>query len=298
MRKEPASHVAERRIARLAATQHGVVAVHQLSEAGLSAGAVHRRVQAGRLHRLHRGVYALGHRRLTAEGRWMAAVLACGQGAVLSHRSAAAHLGIRPSASARIEVTVPTYAGRERPGIAIHRSLTLDRAVTVHEDIPVTTPARTLVDIAGLVGPASLERSIERAESLGLFDLRALRALLVAHPRRPGSGALEAILGRHVVVTRSELEARFIELCATYRIPRPEVNVRIDGYEVDFLWRAERLVVETDGYRYHRSRAAFEREHVRDARLAVAGYRVLRFTWWQVTEGPAAVARSVLALLA
>lgn len=230
----------------------------------------------------------------------MAAVLAQGPEAVLSHRTAADHWGIRPSASARVEVTIPSYAGRKsRDAIVVHRSRTLGCVeVTVHDRIPTTRVARTLLDIAALVGPASLERAIELAETLRLFDLREVVAALDAHPGKAGNRALKAALGHEPTITRSELEARFLDLCASHGIPRPSVNVRVGPYEVDFLWPEQRLIVETDGHRYHGSRMAIERDHVRDVRLMAAGYRVTRFTYRQVMREPAQVARALLSLLA
>lgn len=301
MRAEIAPSSPDRATAELAAAQHGVVARAQLERLGLSSAAIGRRVDACRLHRVHRGIYAVGHPLLTAEGRLMAAVLACGDGAVLSHRSAASLLALRPSATARVDVTVPSRGGRKpRAGIAVHRPKSLPAEhLTRHHGIAVTTPARTLVDLAAVVDQASLRRAVDRAETLRLFDLRAVQAVLDLDPRRAGSRALVEILGlgTSAALTRSELEDRFLELCAAERIERPIVNARVGPYEVDFLWPRHRLVVETDGHRHHGTRDAFERDRARDARLVVAGYRVLRFTFRQVTREPAFVAsvlRSVI----
>jgi predicted transcriptional regulator of viral defense system len=277
------------RLARLAAARHGVVSVAQLHELGFDRDAIARRVQAGRLHRLHRGVYAVGHTVLKREGRWLAAVLACGPGAALSHRSAAALWGIRATAAARIDVAVPHTSGcRSTARIVVHRSR---RAVdtTVREAIPVTTPMQTLVDLATALPRRRLEKACEDAEALQLFDLNRLDA------RHPGAKRLLEIVETHDLgtMTRSELEDAFLELCDRHDIPRPLVNSRVEGFEVDFCWRAERLIVETDGRR-HATLAAFERDRARDAMLIALGWRVMRITKRQLRRNPDQVAALVL----
>ncbi|MEA2291007.1 MAG: hypothetical protein QOF17_27 [Solirubrobacteraceae bacterium] len=285
-------------IAVLASAQAGVVSRSQLLLLGLSPRAISWRVRVGRLHSIHRGVYSVGHRVLGVEGRWMAAVLVCGADAVLSHASAAAAWDLRPAAAA-IDVTVPLRCRVRRPGIRSHRSGTLTAdLVTAHRGIPVTTPARTLLDLAAIgVRGRPLERLLDRAELLRLVDFADVRAALDRHPGRPGAAALGALLSRYAAgstVTRSELEERFLGLCDRYALPRPDVNRRIDGgIEVDFLWPGARLVVEVDGYAFHRSPTAFEEDRARDVALVLAGYRVLRFTWTQVTRRPAEVARAL-----
>lgn len=293
----------DRRIARLARPQHGVVSLSQLEAAGLSARAALHRSSVGRLHRVHRGVYAVGHDVLSAEGRWMAAVLACGPGAVLSHGCAGALLGLRPTASPALQVTVPTSNGRaRRPGIEVHRSQRLSGIdVTIERGIPVTSPARTLLDLAGVLDRQSLARAVERAETLRIFDLRALRAVLDANPKRPDTRMLAQVLANYDPAggtTRSELERLFLELCAAHGVPRPRLNARVGPYEVDFLWPDQRVIVETDGHATHGTRTAFERDRARDARLMAAGYRVVRFTYRQVTREPERVAAIVRSLLA
>jgi very-short-patch-repair endonuclease len=279
MRKERDNSAPDGTIARIATRQHGVVAANQLVLAGLSPAGVTRRIAAGRLHRIHRGVYAVGHRSLSDEGRWMATVLACGEGAVLSHTSAAELWGIRrrphkPSAS---HVTVPSTAGkRRRRGIVLHRSSTLiARDCTRLQGIPVTTPARTLADLRPLLSPARLAAAVREAEFRGLADRGAL------------------VTDR----AHSELEQRFLALCRRHRLPQPVVNVRVDRYVVDFLWREQRLVAEVDGWESHSSRSAFEDDRARDARLSVLGYRVVRFTWRQVERDPREVSGTIRALL-
>jgi len=289
-------------IAELAARQHGVVTWRQLLAVGLGRGAIEHRNRSGRLHRLHRGVYAVGHRRLSREGRWMAAVLALGEGAVLSHRSAAALWDLRPSAAGKIDVTVPARTGRaRRSGVRVHRSSALPASeVTRHDTIAVTTVARTLLDLAEIVPSSSSQRALERAEGLRLFDLRAIRSAIDLHPTRPGSPALAASLAEYEEdeLTRSEMENQFLSLCAEHDIPRPRVNAIVEGYTVDFFWRAQRLIAETDSRRYHATRAAFERDRARDAALTVGGYRVVRFTYRQIQREAAGVAGTLLALIA
>jgi very-short-patch-repair endonuclease len=288
MRKERDNRGPDAVIARIAANQHGVVSTDQIGSACLSPAGVTRRLAAGRLHRIHRGVNAVGHRRLGDEGRWMAAVLACGEGAVLSHLSAAELWGIRRRAR-RISggggsgepdpthVTVPSTAGkRRRQGILLHRSSTLTASdCTRREGIPVTKPARTLADIRPLLSPAQFNSAIREAEFLRFsigdqFD--SDRA-------------------------RTELEKRMLALCRRHRLPQPEVNVKVGRFEVDFLWRDARLVVEVDGWESHRSRSAFEEDRQRDARLKVIGYEVLRFTWRQVEDEARNVAATIRGLL-
>jgi hypothetical protein len=287
-------------VAQIAFAQHGVVTYAQLRDAGLGVGAINLRVRNGRLHRLHRGVFALGHTRLTREGRWLAAVLALGEGAVLSHISAAALWGIRHSASTRIHVTVPTNAGRRRrPGVVVHRSLKLGPAdVDQHDAIPVTSVSRTLLDLAGMLTPTRLERAVEQSLALRLFDLRAVEAVLAANPRRRGAATLAEIVHRihdEPTLTRRELEKLMLDLCAAHGIERPEVNAVADDSEVDFLWRTRRIVVETDGLQWHGTPQAMRRDRERDERLTVLGYRVVRFTYRRVVDEREAVAATLRA---
>lgn len=291
------------RIAELAAVQHGVVALRQLLAEGIHSGAIYHRVRCGRLHRLHRGVFAVGHVRITREGRWMAAVLALGDDAVLSHVTAAALWKLRPSAAISIHLTVPAVAGRrKRPGIVVHRCRTLRPGDTTHVDgIRVTSVARTLLDVAGMLAPGPLERAVEESLILRLFDMRAVRGLIDADPTRPGARALERIITTihdEPSITRSDLEALMRDLCDAAGLPRPELNAIVEGDEVDFFWREQRLIVETDGHATHGTRAAFERDRARDARLAMLGYRVVRFTHRQLTYERDHVAATLIALLA
>ncbi len=247
-------------------------------------------------------MFALGHARISQQGRWLAAVLALGDGAVLSHVSAAALWGIRPSAASLVHVTVPGGAGRHRrTGVVVHRSLTLGPAdVDEHDAIAVTSVSRTLLDLAGMLAPSRLERAVEQSLAHRRFDLRAVHRVLAANPRRPGAAALAEIVARvhdEPSLPRGELEALMLDLCDALAIERPEVNAAVDAYEVDFLWRTRRLIVETDGLRRHGTPSAFERDRRRDERLTVLGHRVVRFTHRRIVEQPAAVAATLRALL-
>ena len=207
----------------------------------------------------------------------MAAVLACGEGAVLSHRSAAALWAIRHPRNGDIDVTVPSTAGKtSRAGIALHRSSTLiASSCTSRFGIPVTTPTRTLVDLRAVLSPAQLAGALREAEFLGL-------------PIGGGATPDRA---------RTDLEQLFIAVCRRHRLPMPAVNVKVDRFEVDFLWAEHRLIVEVDGWASHRTRSAFEEDRSRDARLAVLGHEVLRFTWRQVERDSSGVAKTIRARL-
>jgi predicted transcriptional regulator of viral defense system len=291
-------------LAELAARQHGVVSARQLYSLGLTREQLAGRTRNGWLKRLHRGVYAVGYRPLTREGVWMAAVLAIGGYGVLSHRSAACLWTIWGWRSGeKIDITVPSPAGRRpRADFALHRCGTLAASErTTHRGIPVTTPARTLLDLATVLPKRPLERAVDEAERLRLCDLADLREILARHAGRPGAGALRAVLRSHAIgstLTRSELEERFLALCAERGLPPPLVNSPLLDYVVDFHWPASRLVVEVDGRASHATRRAFQGDRDRDSRLAAHGFRTLRFTWWDVTARPAVVADRVRRVLA
>jgi predicted transcriptional regulator of viral defense system len=291
-------------VAELAERQHGVVSTAQLYAAGVAQGAVELRVRRGRLHQVHRGVYAVGQSRLTQRGRMWAAVLACGgaDAAVLSHRTAAAAWDLRPLPAGKLDVTSlrrSTSTGKLR----VHRGQRLDPlddVVRQPDGLPVTSVARTLVDLAGVLTAQQLERSCHRAEVLRRLDVSEVERLL-ASARRRGAGALRAALATLAPaapdITRSELEERLLALVAGAGLPRPEVNAVVAGHEVDFLWRRQRLVVETDGAATHLTPTAFEEDRRRDAALQVAGFRVVRFTWRQITDDSCRVVDVVCALL-
>jgi very-short-patch-repair endonuclease len=268
-------------IARLATRQHGVLSVRQLRDIGLSSSAIGDRVNTGRLHRVHRGVCAVGHPNIGNEGRWMAAVLACGDGAALSHSSAAQLWRMLPVPSPTGADDLPVHVtisaeGKHRPGIRVHRSRTLSPAdVTSRDGIPVTNPARTLADLRRTCPGRLFANALRQAEFL---------RLPIGEQWTPDH-------------SRSELESRFLALLRRHRLPQPEVNVRVDRFVVDFLWRAEQLVAEVDGWGAHGSRSAFEADRARDNRLRVLGLSVVRFTWRQVTEDPGGVAGTIRSLL-
>ncbi|HUR86425.1 MAG TPA: DUF559 domain-containing protein [Solirubrobacteraceae bacterium] len=274
----------------------------QLLIAGLGLGAINHRVRAGRLYRMHRRVFAVGHRRLSQQGRQRAALLALGDSAALSHVTAAVLWQLILRDPAAIHVTVPTSNGpAQRPGIVVHRCTTLTAAdVTSREGFAVTSVARTLLDLAGRLEGGPLQRAVERSLVLQCFDRRAVTDIIDRNRRTRGATALANVIASihdEPRLTRSALEALMLDLCVTHHIDRPEVNARIAGHEVDFLWRAHRLIVETDGHEHHGTRTAFERDRARDAHLTTRGYRVVRFTYRQVLHEPDHVARTLLALL-
>src|SRR3954452_21721754 len=291
----------DRRVAELARRQYGVVATWQLAELGLPQQAVSHRVAAGRLHRVHHGVYSVGHAVLGSRGHWMAAVLACGPGAALSHASAAALWDMRRSDARIVDVTA-RRSGRKRPGLRIHRPRTLPRdEVTTREGIPTTTPARTILDLAALLSATRLNRLLDQAEILELTDYPSLDALARAHPGHHGSAKLQRALRTHyagITLTNSDVEVRFLELCRRHGLPRPLVNHPVAGKQVDFLFPDARLIVETDSWRYHKTRRAFEDDRARDVLTSSAGYRTLRFTDRRLTKQPHHVASAIAAVLA
>src|SRR5829696_5014356 len=213
----------------LAARQHGVIARHQLLGLGVHPQAIKHRVRKGRLHPIARGVYAVGRPQVTQHGKWLAAVLSCGSLAALSHFSAAALWGLRPSQL--IEVSIRSSSGRRRPGITIHRRPTLTAGeITTHAGIPVTTPTCTLIDVAARLGTAQLERAVNEADALDLVPVPDLRAALDELPSRPGSGALKKLLDRRAFrLTRSELEATFIPLAIRAGLSMPLTGQWLSG---------------------------------------------------------------------
>jgi very-short-patch-repair endonuclease len=291
LREVDEMHTGDRAVAALAACQHGVVTSAQLAAAGLGSRAIAHRVAQGRLIRLHRGVYQVGPV-AAPRGPEMAAVLACGEGALLSHHTAADLWGIMPHAG-DVHVTVAGEARRRRPGLQIHRSASLNAAV--HHGLPLTTPARTLRDLAPHLPQHELDRAVEQAQILKLATLDELETAVIGRSR--GSRALRRALHDEPTLTRSDAERRLLDLVRAARLPRPETNAVVLGCEVDVLWRAKRLVVEVDGFAYHSSRAAFERDRRRDAALQAAGYRVVRLTWRQITLEPHAVVAALATLL-
>jgi very-short-patch-repair endonuclease len=291
-------------IAERAFAQHGVVALEDLLDLGLSAAAVRKRCAAGRLHRVHAGVFAVGHARLTREGRFMAAVLASGPDSALSHRSCAAHRGMRHDSRSVTDVTSPRRRGRERAGIDAHTSTTLlPRDIETVDGIPCTSVARTLLDLGAVLPRRVVERAFNQADVLRVLDMRQIDDVLSRAGGHRGAAVLRAVIGDYAAPTptRNDLEEAFLAICRAAGLPEPKVNVWIalepTGYEADFLWPAQRLIAETDGRDPHTTRLAFEHDRIRDQRLMLAGYRVVRFPRRQVLEDPASVAATMGALL-
>jgi Transcriptional regulator, AbiEi antitoxin/Protein of unknown function (DUF559) len=274
----------ERALAGLAERQWGVVSLAQLRALGIEYGAVKHRVRVGRLHRVHHGVYAVGHRALRVEGRRLAAVLACGPGAVLSHRSAASHWGLLATDQVGIDVTAPR--GRHGvPGIRLHTSRSLDaQDTTSHEGIPITTVHRTLLDLAATVRNHQLERALAQAMYLQLYDQRAIDDVIARSNGHRGTKILAEATKQEPQITKSMWEVRMLRLVRGANLPEPMCNRALHAPDhgeckPDFYWPGHELVVETDGWEAHRTLAAFRNDRAKDAALTVAGYKVLRFTW-------------------
>jgi very-short-patch-repair endonuclease len=261
-----------------------VVTRRQLLDAGVSARGIELRLGNGRLHRVARGVYVVGRPELTRRGRWMAATLACGPRAVLSHSSAAALWGIGSEPEGLTEITMRVFSARERPGIRIHRRPGLqERDIAALSRIPVTGIVRTLIDLSARLHPAGIERMVNEADTRNLIDPESLQAALASYPGQHGVGKLKDVVGRRTFrLTDSELERRFLRLAHDAKLPPPRTRQWINGFKVDFYWPELGLVVETDGLRYHRTPAQQARDRRRDQAHAVAGLTPLRFTHEQV----------------
>jgi very-short-patch-repair endonuclease len=278
----------DRAVRALAAQQHGLVTTRQLAAAGISKDAITWRLANGRLARHSHGIYLVGplQAQFTPE---MAAVLACGPTALLSHDSAAALWGFRPRPR-HPHVTVTR--GDPRPaGVSVHRATphaSLEAAV--HHALPLTTPTRTLHDLAATLTQRDLDRAVEQAQ--------ILRLPIETSTARRGAAKLKQALRSDPRMTRSEAEARLLALIRAARLPTPRTNARIGRHEVDLVWDAQRVIVEVDGFAYHGTREAFERDRVRDAELQAAGYRVVRVTWRMIVEEPEALVARLAALLA
>jgi predicted transcriptional regulator of viral defense system len=287
-------------MADLARRQHGVVSREQLLDLGVGRHFIGRHIERARLHPLHRGVYAVGHRKLTRGGVWMAAVLAAGERAVLSHRSAAELWRIRDTSRRLVEVTAPRQR-RPRPGLTVHRAVLPSDEVTIHDGIPVTTPARTLLDLAAVLDEHKLARAAERAEALKLTSPTSLAELTQRYPKRPGTPKLKRLIEEHRIVpttTANDLERRFLTFLEANDLPRPLVNESLDPHTTpDFRWTQQRLVIELDGFETHGTRAAFERDRARDRQLTAQGWRVARITQRQLDNEPATLAKELETLL-
>jgi very-short-patch-repair endonuclease len=283
----------DRRLAELADAQHGVVATWQLSELGLDKHAVHHRATVGRLHRIYRGIYAVGRRKLTPQGHWMAAVLAYGPDAVASHRTAGAVWGIS-SNSWKPDVTTP-QPKRSRPQTRAHVARLRSDEVVVCNGIPVTTVVRTILDLASVLDQDRLEHVIEEADRRELLDLQALQRAIARTPHRRGIRRLREVLAgyRGPADTRSKHERTLRRLVREAGLPEPQWNVLVAGILVDAVWHQWRLVVEIDSRAYHTSPRAFERDRVRDAQLQMVGYRVIRITEKRLYGDPRGVVRDI-----
>ncbi len=295
------TEILDQKVAALAGRQHGVVGRWQLQAIGLTERLIRTRVSHGSLIRLHRGVYAVGHRALTTESRWMAATLAYGSEAVLSHRSAGQLWGIYPRSEIAPEVTVPGSRATKR-GIVVHRTSLPTDEVGRRWGMPVTSVARTIFDLAA----TRTEREVERAWNemeVREYRLRlSVADLLERYPGRKGTPLLARLAGgKPVGITRNELEEAFLALIDSFDLPRPRMNadlaIRDRFYEVDALWEDRKVAIELDGGGAHGTRRAFEKDRERDRILTAEGYTTARLTWHQITETPAEVAADLHLIL-
>jgi hypothetical protein len=296
--------VPDRRVAELAASQHGMVGREQLRALGLSSSAIGRKVDAGRLHVIYRGVYAVGHTAITRQGRWMAAVLAAGDGAVLSHQSATALWGIWGSGAGETHVTVPRKTRSQR-SIRRHFSTLPGDERTVLAGIPTTTAARAVLDLAAVKGEAAAESALREMEYFRIYGPVSLPALLERYPRHKGTPIVRVCLerldddpgGR----IRSDLEELFLPFLDANQIPRPRLNAWLsiddDRFQVDCFWPDAKLIGELDGFKSHGTKRAFRKDRRRDRRLGARGYQVVRITEDQLLAEPRELAADLLALI-
>jgi very-short-patch-repair endonuclease len=272
---------------RLIRQQHGVIARWQLLDLALTPNAIKVRIANGRLQPVFRGVYAVGRPQLTQGGWWMAAVLACGPNALLSHQSAASLWSAVKPRARLIEVSVPLNERHRRPGIVVHRRVLTETEVTQHLGIPVIAVVPTLVDLATRLNRDSLEAAISEADKRDLVDPETLRSTLDDLPGRPGVAILRRTLDRRTFqVTDSWLERRFLPIARRAGLELPETRRYENEARVDFYWPALGLIVETDGLRYHRTPAQQARDRLRDQRHVAAGLTPLRFTYEQIRYEP------------
>jgi very-short-patch-repair endonuclease len=294
-------------VARLAERQHGVVSVWQLRNLGLTDEMIEGRARAGTLHPVFWGSYAVGHRKTGRRGVMLAAVLSCGEGAVVSHRSAAELLGLWDKKAMLIDITSPRWAGRAIQGVRWHRvRYPGEDEVTAVDGIPSTNPSRTLVDLAGSFGDYALRGFVEQAAILRVLDVPQIDRIL-ARGRRRGAprlrAALDAWRGDADITpdVRTRLETRLLTALVEGGLPRPQCNrkMKLEGrrIEVDFFWEEQRLAIETDGEETHGTRVAFQRDRERDQRLVAAGFRTARITWRQVEKEPGLVVDRIRRML-
>lgn len=275
-------------ISELASRQHGVVTRRQLIARRIPSSTISRWIRVGYLQPLHKGVYAVGHRRTSREARWLAGVLACGARASLNHGAAGQSRGILPLRQRlAVHVSVPRRSGADPDGVVVHRVRSLDpRDVSLHHGIPTTTATRTVWDLASVLTPLQTRRAFEQAEKLHLLDRPRLAALRAAVPSRRGAAVVRQLLAEAPLpldATRSRLEELVLETCRDHGLPLPAVNVPVRGWEVDFLWERERLIVEADGGD-HFDPAQREIDNRRDVELGQAGFLVRRWGTGPVTE--------------
>jgi very-short-patch-repair endonuclease len=285
----------------LAERQHGVVAERQLIALGLSQKAIEHRLESWRLRLVHREVFAVGHLRLSQQGRWLAGVFAYGDGALLSHRSATTLWGLARPWNPAVDVTAPTgrQGIRRREKIWIHRGRIDPEDRAIRAGIPVTTVARTLFDLAEFVSFKRLESAWEEADRLNLLQLPEVEGVCERGYGRRSLKPIRRLLAeaRAATITRSPLEDDFAAFCRECRLPMPSFNTTVLGYEVDALWPGQRLAAELDSWEFHSHRAAFERDRIRDTALQVAGYRTIRITHRRLHKEPMLLAKELRALL-
>jgi len=279
-----------------------VVARRQLLGIGMGDGAICVRLDRGQLHEFHRGVYVIGARRISRKGRWMAAVLASGSEAVLSHRSAGQLWRLLSPAAGRIDVICRAVQVR-RDGIAGHRSRLADDEWLLRDGIPVTSPFRTIFDLAAIAEMREVERAFHEAEARQVTDRVSLPMLLERYPGRRGSRKLQALLESRqpLTITRNDFEEEFLALVDRDGLPRPRMNadfsIRGRFFEIDALWERERVAVELDSREIHGTYKKFESDRLRDRILVAEGWRTMRITWRQLQEEPDEIARDLRAAI-
>jgi len=291
----------ERGLAVVAAAQRGLVHRSQLVALGIGRGSIAHRVGVGSLHPVLPSVFAVGHPALEPLAAEVAALLYVREDCVLSHRTAAAMWGFAQPSAGPVEITLAGRNVRQRPGLTVHRVQDLDaRDVRLREGIPVTAPARTLIDLAAVGSDHDVVQAIAQARVLRLCSDPDLDAAMAECPGRTGTSRLRRILRSDAgpALTRSEGERRMLRLADQAQLPRPQVNTRLLNYEIDFLWQESKLVLEVDGHAFHAHRSAFESDRRRDQVLVAAGYRVVRVTWRQLVWEPIAVISRVAQALA
>jgi very-short-patch-repair endonuclease len=289
----------ETHVAEIAGGQRNVITLDQLAALGIGRNAIEHRLTSGRWQRLHKGVYLIGPAPPTLSARAWAAVFSCGDGSVLSHRTAAAMWSLLPA----LETLHISVAGRNpglRRGVTVHRVAELPGdEITARGDLPLTTPARTICDLAATEPLRDVESALAEARIHRLATDPQINAVIQRAPTRPGAATIRKLLEAESEAgyTRSRAERRLRDLIRAADLDTPLFNEPILGYVVDAVWPDQRLIVEVDGYAYHSHRAAFERDRRRDQKLAAAGYRVIRITWIQLRDRPIETIASIIRAL-